>query len=426
MNNATKSRWSIHSAFSGMSHDTMYPIIILLAVGFVVRLFAHQIDFSFENDVRTFQIWGAMLFQDGFGAFFAQEGLTDYPPMYMYVLFLIGALRAAFDLDFLSPMLNFFTFLPAMLADLGLGFMIYYFAKKSGLKQSLALMLCAFWIFNPAIILISSIWGQVESVFLLFLLPSLWFLHDRKLLPAYILFGFAIMTKPQSLFLGPVYLYSAIDFYLQHKNAGLKTIFTSIAAGGLTMVVVSIPFGVIKTFRMLFAGMDMYNFATVNAFNLWGLLGKNWVPLETPFLGLTFGTWGIIIALAIIIGAMLVLYFDDIKNNRHNFFLIVAAIFILIFVFSVKMHERYLFPGLLFLVVYMIKNRNWKIAGLYVVFSVTFFINCIEILRWLRGGFQLSVIEMSTPIISAVNVLFSIIFSWVMFKCLNKNESKKQ
>ena len=53
----------------------------------------------------------------------------------------------------------------------------------------------------------------------------------------------------------------------------------------------------------------------------------------------------------------------------------VAAIFILIFVFSVKMHERYLFPGLLFLVVYMIKNRNWKIAGLYVVFSVTFFIN---------------------------------------------------
>jgi Gpi18-like mannosyltransferase len=140
---------------------------------------------------------------------------SDYPPGFLYVLALVGWVRGVFGWELLSPVFNFFTFLPAMLADLAIGYVIYRLARR--FSAVFALAIAAMWVFNPAIILISSVWGQVESVFLLPLLLSLVFLREKKLLPAYLLYGAAILIKPQSLFLGPVYLFSAFDWWREHN-----------------------------------------------------------------------------------------------------------------------------------------------------------------------------------------------------------------
>ncbi|MCL2216293.1 MAG: phospholipid carrier-dependent glycosyltransferase [Defluviitaleaceae bacterium] len=383
-------------------------IWLLLAAGFLARLLAFQIDFAFDNDVRTFQLWAIQLHRYGFGAFYTSGGFTDYPPVYMYVLYGLGLLRSWFDWPVLSPMFNFFTFLPAMLADLGIGYVLYRMAKGG----RLGLFIAAAWIFNPAVILISGVWGQVESVFVLMLLVSLLFLREKKLLAAYIIFGVAILTKPQSLFLGPVYLYSAFDYLRANKFAGKAAgnLAGYILGGIAAMVLVSLPFGIAPTITQLIAGMDSYNFASVNAFNMWALFGGNWQSLDTQFLGISYAIWGVLIVLAIIAGALAALHVDTMRHKGRYFYLIIAALFVLIFVFSVKMHERYLFPGLLFLLIYYMENRDKRVGALYLAFSVTYFINCVEILRWLRGGFDLSIIAASTPVISLANVALAAAF----------------
>ena len=405
--------WSRLNSGKLSKEPSLWQIWLLLMVGFLARLLAFIfIDFAFDNDVHTFQSWAILLHAHGFGAFYTSGGFSDYPPVYMYILYGLGLVRSWFDWPVLSPLFNFFTFLPSMLADLGIGYVLYRMAKGG----RLGLLIAGVWVFNPAVILISGVWGQVESVFVLMLLVSLLFLRDKKLTAAYVIFGIAIMTKPQSLFLGPVYLYSAFDYLRESKFNGKSAIHLGmcIAAGIAIMVLVSLPFGLIPTFETIVGGMDSYNFATVNAFNIWALFGGNWVGLDTQFLGLSYAIWGVIIVLVIIAGALVALHVDKIRFNGKFFYLIVAALFVLIFVFSVKMHERYLFPGLLFLLVYYMESRDKRVGFLYLAFSATYFVNCVEILRWLRGGFDLRIIESSTPIVSAINVVLAVAFLLIL------------
>jgi len=458
-------------------------IWLLLLAGFIVRLFAFGQNFHFGNDVMTFQLWAIHLFENGFAGFYHPDFFSDYPPVYMYVLFALGALRGAvhhiFDGVYWQVMesaaFRFFTFLPAILADLVIGFIIYKCvcvrrtaitgdtSTSEGILSkpgALPLFAAAAWIFNPAVILISASWGQVESVFVLMLLASLLFLHDKKLLPAYILFGLAILTKPQSLFLGPVFLYSAFDFlcarripgthlqahaFSRSQGAQRRTADTedtssgvrilskpgsvyrrpflylvaSILAGAGVMVLVSLPFGLVATAQSLAYGMGMYAWASVNAANFWTMIGANWGALYTPFFGLAYGTWGIFIVLAIIFGALAALHIDRTRHGGRHFFLIVAVLFAVIFTFSVRMHERYLFPALLFFLMYWIENRHRREFSFYVAFSAVFFLNCLEVLRWANSGFDWAVLDASSlRAVSFVTVLLGIALVFTLVRTL--------
>ncbi|MCL2602918.1 MAG: glycosyltransferase 87 family protein [Defluviitaleaceae bacterium] len=364
-------------------------IWVLLGAGLIVRLFAfYSIDFMFENDIRTFQIWASQLATNGLGGFYKSGIWSDYPPGYLYILALSGVARGIFEWELLSPIFNFFTFLPAMLADVAIGYVIWRVSRKA---SRYALLFAALWLFNPAVILISSVWGQVESVFLLPLFVSLVLLREKRLLLSYILYGVAILIKPQSLFLGPVYLFSAFDYWRGHgfiwpelKRLGL---YVSAALGGMLML--AFPFtqrsNYLPVFRQFWGGLDAYNFGTVNAFNLWALAERNWRPLDARFMGITHAAWGVIIAVAIVCAVFAALEINKRRGGGH-YWLIVAAVFVLTFVFSVKMHERYLFPAILFLLLYAAEKPRWHTAGLFLAVCVTFFINCFAVLYAFNAG----------------------------------------
>jgi Gpi18-like mannosyltransferase len=367
-----------------------HKIWLLLAAGFLVRVLAFfYIDCAFENDIRTFQIWAVQLASRGLNGFYTSGMWSDYPPGYLYILALTGYIRGVFEWDLLSPVFNFFTFLPAMLADTAIGYMVFRVAVKDK-AAPYGLLGPAVWVFNPAIILISSVWGQVESVFLLPLFISLILLRDKKLLAAYMLYGAAILIKPQSLFLGPVYLFTAFDSWRGKKYAAAELkrqgLYILAAVGG--MLALAFPFtqnfNYMPVFRQFWGGLDMYNFGTVNAFNFWALAGRNWQPLDARFLGITHGVWGIVIAALIVAAVMAALEWDK-RRGGACFWLITASVFVLTFVFSVKMHERYLFPAILFLLLYAMENPRRYTWGLFITASGTFFINCIVVLHAFNG-----------------------------------------
>ena len=386
-----------------------HNVIMLLVLGLTFRLLSLNIDFAFDNDVHTFQFWAIMLWENGFAAFFPADFFSDYPPVYLYVLYVIGMIRSWFGWEILSPMFNFVTFLPSMIFDLAIGYLVYKEVLKRSESEKFSLLAAGLWVFNPAIILISSVWGQVESVFVFMLFLSLIKLKDKKLMPAYVLFGLAILTKPQSLFLAPVYLYSAYDFITRHeKVSAIKYTAISIGAALLGMVVVSLPFGIVETISQLIHGVGLYSHASINAFNMWTLFGQNWVPVDNTFLGIAMSVWGYAIAVTIIAASLCALHVDAIKHKGRHIYLISAALIIAIFVFSVMMHERYMFPALLFLLMYYAERLEKHMLVLYSLFSLTFFINCIQVLRWLHGMFNIGVLDFSMVVTSTVNIIMAI------------------
>jgi Gpi18-like mannosyltransferase len=133
-----------------------FYIFLLLLAGVSVRLLAfQQIDFAFRNDIAIFEFWAAQLAEHGFEAFYAADFFSDYPPGFLYILAFVGRFRE-------EEFFRFLIFLPAILCDIAIGFVVYFLAAKKN-SQKFALAVTAAWLFNPAIILISSVLGTGRS-----------------------------------------------------------------------------------------------------------------------------------------------------------------------------------------------------------------------------------------------------------------------
>ena len=161
--------------------------------GFVVALLARLIGAiaykGYEVDVNCFLAWADMIFENGIGKFYSLDAFTDYPPGYMYILFVIGGIRSVFHIVQTSTLSIVLTKLPAILSDM-------------------------------AIFVDSAIWAQVDSVFTLFIVLMCYLVTEKKLIPAYFVFAIGILIKPQSLIFTPVLIYGIIDQVILegHKN----------------------------------------------------------------------------------------------------------------------------------------------------------------------------------------------------------------
>jgi len=365
--------------------------IAILIIGFGVRFAAFTINMPFQVDVNTFQAWAVLLYEGGLSNFYYADTFTDYPPMYMYVLWVVGAIRYVFDLAFFSPAFNLVTFMPAMICDVITGLLIYRLCRRIFADDVDKDFGKPFWISlaylaNPAVIINSSVWGQVDSIHTLLLFLALYAVSKKQTLPVYLLYGVAVLTKPQSLIVAPIFLYSAF-YYCKSRDYSLKaaaTMFGYAAAAFAFMAVLSLPFtpgfDLSPVIRQYADTLGSYPFASVNAYNFYALTGGNWREI-TPFYAL--------VSILAISGVTFMSFWILHRHwNGKTIFFSAALLFIITFVFSVRMHERYLLPALLFLLVAAIftkRKKDKSLSALYVVFSVTLFINCADVLLMFYG-----------------------------------------
>ena len=136
----------------------------LILGGLVVRLFFIGNE-GFKTDVSTYAAWAIGLSRHGFSTFYSTVGFADYPPGYFYILAVVGhiwnAFFAAHDPGF--AILRYFVKLPAILADLGVGALLYAVVRRFA-SERVALGAAALYLLNPAVIYISALWGQVDSI----------------------------------------------------------------------------------------------------------------------------------------------------------------------------------------------------------------------------------------------------------------------
>ncbi len=358
--------------FSGL------PLWLLLFMALCLRLLLAALSRGFGSDTACFAAWADRIFTLGPGAFYSPDVFTDYPPGYMYVLWLIGGIRRLFGLEYYSVPHLLLLRLPAILCDLACGLLLYREACQRGCGRQ-GFFLSMAYLFNPAILLNSSLWGQVDSLFTLVVAYMCLCLVKGRLPSAYIAFCTGLLIKPQMLLFAPVLLAGILDWVFL-KDFSVRKLFHHLFLGTtviLGTMIVCMPFGLEKVWEQYFSTLSSYPYAAVNACNLWGLLGLNWVSQDSLLLGIPCRTYG---AFAIAGAVALMLFFSLRSRSREKYPFLGALLVLTVFAFSVRMHERYLYPGLLLLLLAYVYRPEKLTYFCYGGFSVMHFLNTAHVL----------------------------------------------
>ncbi len=324
----------------GKDNRFLYLILIL---GFLLRVLLSSRG-TYMADFNSWIGWSNRLVEVGFEKFY--ESWCDYLPGYLYVLWILGKLKSFFEI-FSLGVSNFLLFkFPSILADLITGYLIYKIASSFASKKK-ALLATSLYVFNPAIIFNSTLWGQADSVFTLFLFTFFYFLINEKSNWSAVFWALASITKPQGLLFGGL-----VPFFLGGKSKLLKTLRFFVLA--LVVFFGSfLPFSnnldlvglVLQRFKVT---LGQYPYTSLNAFNFWAFFDKMWFNDKFLFLKIPLQTWGLglfVVFYLLIVGIFWKKGGQVLRRGLWTFaFLSLAS-----FLFLTRVHERHLFPLFAFL-----------------------------------------------------------------------------
>lgn len=330
-----------------------------------------------------------------FFGLYAELGIT-YPPLFNYIYYVVGQALRFFGIPIIevSQSFIFVIKIPGILCSLMMSALIYRAVSvKSGgedtsapgnpAQEGLRVVTLAMIMLNPACIFISSYISQIDALYSFFVLLTVYLLFTGHLKTSYFTYAAAVLLKFQALFIAPVLLYAIISQVCLHdfsRKRFLTHLFTGLGAIAC-MVLSYLPFiydwqthtfargGLAINFTKSVAS---YGFASQNAYNFWALTGYNWKQASELFGPLSCDTWGtVFIVLIVIVSAVL---FVLKRDSRDSYPLLGALLVSGIFLFSVKMMPRYLYPAVLLLILgYALKptSRRFLCA---LAFSVDLFL----------------------------------------------------
>lgn len=379
--------------------------LILALACLVVKIILSGLYYGHSTDMDCFWGWSEMISKSGFRTFYESGAFTDYPPGYMYILYALGSFKNIFEIT--DTVYVILLKMPAVLCDIVTGCIIYKFSKCRFSKQS-ALILSASYMLNPAVILNSSLWGQVDSVYTLGVILTLLMILERKLIYSFFIFAICVFIKPQSLIFTPILIFSVIDECIFPKPDFKRL--SKIVLGGIgtifLMIVMALPFGVLNVLEQYINTIGSYPYLTVNAFNMWGALGQNWTELTPYFSVLSIG----FILLITLLSARVFFY----NKGKERYFMTSAFLFFSTFMLSVKMHDRYAFPVISMLLLAFVFSSRKDIFWAFILVSVSQFFNTSWVLFIYEKNINFYAQSITVVIASLINVLLLVYVSLIL------------
>lgn len=354
-----------------ISKENAHVLIIgLLIIGFLLRTASALIIDGQPFDISTFRGW-ANTASSNLLKVYQNKSSVDYPPLYIYVLYIIGKLSKV------SILGNYYVLLlkmPSIITDILSGYLIYKISKTRVSKE-IGIILAAAYIFNPAVIINSTIWGQVDSFFTLIIMLALFFLSEDKIIFSTIFFILAVLMKPQGMIFLPILLFAYI------KGRDIKIILKSVITGIITGLIVIIPFsmsqGIMWIFKLYISEASEYQYASDNAFNFYSLIGANHTNYFSTLFIFDYHTWGMI---AIVLVTILSGYIYIKGEGKSAIFLATLVEVVGVFNFSVGMHERYMFTAVAISILAYMYFKDRRLLILSAVFTLTIYINTQDVL----------------------------------------------
>ena len=393
-------------------------IWVLLILGLVVRIIAAASYRGHETDMNCFSGWSDMIFNNGLSQFYLSEGFHDYPPGYVYVMYVLGAIKSIFGLDGASWWVVLK--LPSIIADLAMGYLAYKITTKT-YSQKAGVIISAFIVFNPVVIFNSCIWGQVDSVLAIFCALAVYFAAEKRFTASFFAFGAAILIKPQAIFFAPVIVFGIIEEIFINNGFDakklIKTVLWALAAVAAVFVLF-MPFGtnpmhgIEVILNQYIETVGQYNYMTINAFNLYGAMGQNWTELS-----LVVSVIGYLLMAAVVVFAGF-LFFK--KSGKEKYYLVSAILVFGIYMLAPKMHERYAFPGIFMLIMLVGAcpvTKNFLFYGLY---SLSQFFN----IAWVLLVYETNTGKyFKSPVIAVASVINLVLFAWMAYTATKKTET---
>jgi len=335
------------------------PIFLLVVVTLALRIALSFLP-SFDIDMGSWLAWASRLADLGPGRFYSDIVWTQYTPGFLYWLWFGGKIGWVNEL---------LVKLPVIFADIATGILIWWMVRRK--EPKLATLSFFFYTLNPAIIFAGPVWGQIDGIFTLALILSVFFLVEKKnILLVGLFWGISFLIKPQALALVPPLAIVAAKKFKPKE----------LALGGLVVILIVI-FGALPFFPkepilglpQLVAKMgEYYSYTSVFAFNLWSFFGM-WQPDANLFFGISYFVWGILAY-----GLSLVLIFFVFRRkltDKGSIFLVFSLSLLAFFLFPTRVHERYLFPFFAFFLVAAGLKKSKAFFGLYTAASFAFLVN---------------------------------------------------
>jgi len=385
-------------------------LVALLFIAFLVRMML----FSFQGnvyDLLTFGSWIGASTDHGLRTFYDRISWCDYPPFSIYILYGFGNLAKLLGLYNMSRIFDVIKLIPTLF-DLATSSIIYIFVRKQA-SFKLSLVATALYAFNPAVIFNGAIWGQLDAVYTFFIVLSLMLALKSKPKLSVAVLALAILTKPQAIAIAPL-----IALLIYKKN-GLKTLVFSLIIVALTVFVIILPFNWSNPAAFLshiyLGAYGGFKFTSVNAFNLWGLVG-----FFVPDGGFFILGWALFGGLTVS-----VLYFLNKRFDAHDEVFIVFCAFMLVFGFFMlptRIHERYLFPAISLLVLTFPLLK--KTRPVYAVLTGTLLLNLSYVLYFTNNSQSVpsrSWVDIAAIIINILTMAYALV---LMVGYAKKNQPK--
>lgn len=337
-------------------------VISLIGLGLITRLLLAVLP-GFRIDVDAWFAWAQRLNQLGFANFYSDQIWTNYTPGFLYLLGLLGWIKNLLQIN--DSLFYLVLKLPSILAEMTLAVFIYqWFINKSKTWAKIALMAI---LFNPAFIFNSAVWGQIDGLFSLALVLSIYFLMQQRFIFSSIFLALGLLIKPQAIFLLPVF-----GLYLL-KNFSLKNFFQLSLPLIFTTFLISLPFFPNLPFtgliNLIYKMLGDYPLSSLYAYNFWGISGF-WINDSNLWNGLTLKTWGYL--LYIFYWIMIIFLYFEKKISLYSLATLATLGF---FFLPTRVHERYLYPAISFLILTAVTLKSRLLLILTVCLSLIHFLN---------------------------------------------------
>jgi Gpi18-like mannosyltransferase len=349
---------------------------VILAAGVVLAVAVRWLLLptpGLPDDLGQFVLWVHGIATSGLARAYDQN--ISFPPVMVYVWSVLAAIEPAFRTvtDSAEPAIRVLMKLPATLADFGLAAGVALALRAQprwAIVGFLAILL------HPAVIYISAWWGQYESIYVLAALVA-WLLavRNRPGLAAVAL-AIAVMTKPQAVPL----LVAFAAWYLARYGVARSVRFAAI--GAATIAILWVPFlaagGPLAYLRNLGEYQNgIFAVVSIRAWNPWWLFQTaygdgSFIADSAAIAGpITLRVVGVVVT-AILEALVFVAVYRH--PTPRSLALGLAAASLVAFTALTTMHERYAFPALVFLALWLPERRvRWT----WIAFSVAFMANLL-------------------------------------------------
>jgi dolichyl-phosphate-mannose-protein mannosyltransferase len=362
---------------------------------------------GYVNDINQYRLWARHLAAVGPAHFYGRGYSFDppYPPVAIYALWPAGWLERVFGLSWDN--FRFPVETPVLLADFIIAITLFAYLRRSGRSPKVAWAGTLLAALNPALLFDSVVWAQSDAIVSALMWLATLAAIDGAYTLAAIVLALAVEAKPHALILIPL-----LALWIWRK-AGFARIWGPIAAFAVTIIVVAVPFAIGRPWdwlpRFYTGSMSSFPETSTNAFNLLAIVAGLRQAETSQILGVTAFTLGIALMAGVMVVSCLQIWRKPFPAS------LMLAIFLALFgefLFAPRMHERYLFPAMVFFAPLAVEDFFWLTA--FVLLTLSWFFNLAYVFWILKTVLWLDAHDRLAMLSAALNlILFGAILARV-------------